>query len=201
MNKLIILALLAIIGYHLFLKEGFNQPQMTNCSLYVIPQLCSRNKTRGCALNPNKVMGDDQDVCICADPSKGCQQKTSKVSMDRASILNRMLEIQEAKLGPIRKAYEDFIKSYNDWNNEKDEIEKKAKWNTVIQTYTTYISLKPGAAKGGLPSDADVVVISQGVQKDGKFKFGGNRRMLFQVLGDEYKDLYTKYENMVRQGM
>jgi len=200
MNKLIIFALVAIIIYHLFLKEGF-EPQKTNCSLYVIPQLCNNYKTKGCAINPNKVMGDNQDLCICADPSKGCEPKTAKVSMDRASILNRMLQIQEAKLAPIRKAYEDFIKSYNDWNNEKEDTTKKAKWNTVLQTYTTYISLKPGAAKGGLSNDPDVVIINQGVKKDGTFNFGGETEMLFEVLGDEYKDLYTKYEMMVRQGM
>jgi hypothetical protein len=199
MNKLIIFALVAIIFYHLFIKEGF--AQKTNCSLYTIPQLCNTYKSKGCAINPNKVMGDNKDFCICTDPSKGCEEKKAEVSMDRASILNRMLEIQEAKLNPIRKAYEDFIKSYNDWNNEKEETAKKAKWNTVIQTYTTYISLKPGAGKGGLSTDPDVVVINQGVKKDGTFNFGGETEMLFQVLGDEYKKLYTRYEMMVRQGI
>jgi len=199
MNKLIVFAIVAIIVYHLFLKEGF-EVQKTNCSLYVIPQLCNSNKTKGCVINPNRTDAN-LDYCICADPSKGCELKTAKISMDRASLLKRMLEIQEAKLGPIRKAYEDFIKSYNDWNIEKDEMLKKAKWNDVLQKYTSYMSLKPGASKGGLPTDADVIILNQGVQKDGKFKFGGNRKMLFEVLGEEYRDLYTKYENMVRQGM
>ena len=150
MNKIIIFALVAIIFYHLFIKEGF--AQKTNCSLYTIPQLCNIYKSKGCSINPNKVMGDNKDFCICTDPSKGCE-------------------------------------------------EKKAKWNTVIQTYTTYISLKPGAAKGGLSTDPDVVVINQGIKKDGTFNFGGETEMLFQVLGDEYKKLYTRYEMMVRQGI
>jgi hypothetical protein len=203
MNKLIILALVAIIGYHMFLKERF-EVQKTNCSLYPIGFLCDQYKTKGCAINPNKVMGDSQDFCICADPSKGCEKKTDKISMDRASILNRMLEIQEAKLAPIRKAYNDFITSYNDWNNTVNKSYNDLKWNKVLRTYNAYLAVKPGAAKGGLPNDPDVIILSQGIKKDGNFNFAGGleeREILFKVLGDEYKDLYTRYEMMIRQGM
>ena len=68
-EKLIIFTLVAFVSYHMFLKEGF-EVQKTNCSLYPIAQLCESYKTKGCAINPNK--GDDQDFCICSEPSKGC---------------------------------------------------------------------------------------------------------------------------------
>ncbi len=111
MNKLIIFALVAIIVYHLFLKEGF-EPQKTNCSLYVIPQLCNRNKTRGCALNPNKVMGDEQDLCICADPSKGCETKENKVKISYDKLLNAYNEYQKDKSQSNRQRWVDAWKEY-----------------------------------------------------------------------------------------
>lgn len=198
-EKIIIFALVAFVAYHLFIKEGF-EAQKTNCSLYPIPQLCVQYNSKGCALNPNKVMGDNQSVCICADPSKGCDANPSSKPMTKEEILKRMLEIQEAKLAPIRNASDNFFKTRADWQNEKDATLKKAKETALVQSYNTYVSLKPGAPRGGLPNDPDVIIASQGVQKDGKFKFAGNRTALFQVLGNDYKDLYTKYENMVRLG-
>ena len=199
-EKIIIYALVAFVAYHLFIKEGF-EVQKTRCSSYPIPQLCVQYKSKGCDLNPNKVAGDNQDLCICKDPSKGCDDKPSAKPMTKQEILKRMLEIQEAKLAPIRNSYNDLMTSRKDWENEKNETLKTSKYNTVVQKYNTYISLKPGAGKGGLPNDPDVIILNQGVQKDGKFKFASDRSSLFAVLGNEYKDLYTKYENMIRRGM
>jgi hypothetical protein len=201
-EKLIIFALVAFVSYHLFIKEGF-EVQKTRCQLNVIPGTCDENtyaSSKGCKLNQNRTDANP-DYCICADPSKGCEVKTTKsASQTKTEILKRMLEIQEAKLAPIRNASDNFFKTRADWQNEKDATLKKAKETALEQSYNTYVFLKPGAPRGGLPNDIDVIIASQGVQKDGKFKFAGNRRELFQVLGNEYKDLYTKYVSMVRLG-
>ena len=81
-EKIIIFALVAFVAYHLFIKEGF-EVQKTRCSSYPIPQLCVQYKSKGCDLNPNKVMWDAQDLCICKDPSKDCDDKPASKPMTK----------------------------------------------------------------------------------------------------------------------
>jgi hypothetical protein len=198
-EKLIIFAFVAFVAYCLFLKEGF-QVQKTNCSLYPLENLCQGVKSRGCIINTNRTE-DNPDLCICTDPEK-CQVKTKKTtSQIKTEMLNRMFEIQEDRLAPIRDLYDNFITSYNDWNRTIDKESKDLKWDKVLKNYNNYLEVKPGAAKGGLPNDPDVIILNQGIQKDGTIKFAGDRNSLFSLLGNEYKDLYTRYEMMLRQGM
>jgi hypothetical protein len=198
-EKLIIFALLAFVVYNIFLKEGF-QPQKTNCSVYPLENLCQNAKNRGCIINKNRTESNP-DLCICNDPEK-CQINIKKTkSQSKTDILNRMLKIQDARLNPILNAYNNFDAAYTDWNNTTDKEGKELKWDKVLKTYYDYLAVKPGAAEGGLPNDPDVIILNQGVQKDGTFKFAGSTGSLFQLLGNEYKDLYTKYEMMLRQGM
>jgi hypothetical protein len=111
-EKLIIFTLVAFVAYHMFLKERF-EVQKTDCSLYPIALLCEAYETKGCSINPNKVMGDDQDFCICSDPSKGCNIDTQDKS---------------------KQAYDNLLKAYDEWTKNKTQSNKD-KWSEAWKKF------------------------------------------------------------------
>ncbi len=122
MNKLIIFALIAIIGYHFFLKEGFHQPQKTNCSLYIVDSTCKSYADKGCMVN-NSRTESNPDFCICdpskcTDKSKCCEKKENKVRIAYDKLFNAYNEYQKNKSSSNRQRWTDA------WNEYKTAAKK-----------------------------------------------------------------------------